>query len=267
MKHQHIAIIGYGAIAAYVVDALANDPALAIRYAIAREGREAAARAALGKDIEIVTCVEDLPDTVTLAVDCAGHEGLRAHGPALLHKGIDVISVSNGALADADLAITLDSAARAGGSRLRLLSGAVGAMDALSAASVGGLESVTYISRKPPLGWSGTPAEDRLDLASLTEAAVHFEGTARDAALAYPKNANVAATVALAGIGMDATKVRLIADPAMTANRHEIEAVGAFGRFRFEIEGNALPSNPKSSALTAMSIVQAIRLRTMPVSV
>ena len=260
MIQDKIALIGHGAIAAYVAQSLAD----AITCCIARPGRADAARTTLGP-LTIIETTDALPKSITLAIDCAGHNGLRTHGPAILKRGIDLISVSNGAMADAALVTDLEEAAKTGDATLRLLSGAIGGMDALAAAQIGGLESVTYTGRKPPAGWTGTPAETVLNLADLTEPAVHFEGSAREAALAYPKNANVAATVALAGIGMEGTRVKLIADPTMTANRHEIEAVGRFGRFRFEIEGNSLPTNPKSSALTAMSIVHAVHARSMAV--
>ncbi len=254
-----IALIGHGAIAAAVAQHLRREDGIALVCGLCRPGRDAAARAVFGEGAVIVTDVAAIPAPVTLAVDCAGHPGLRAHGPALLSRGIDVLTVSNGALADADFALALDAAAKAGGGRLRLLSGAIGAVDVLAAASVGGLERVVYTGRKPPAGWKGSAAEDALDLDALTEATVHFEGSAREAALRYPKNANVAATIALAGIGMDETQVRLIADPTRAGNRHEIEAQGAFGRFDFTIDGNALPGNPASSALTAMSVVRAVR--------
>jgi len=263
---QDIALIGHGAIAAEVARHLHTMPGVRLACALSRPGREGAARAALEVDA-VVTAVADLPAGIALAVDCAGHPGLRAHGPALLRAGVDVVTVSNGALADAEFALSLDAAARDGGARLRLLSGAIGAVDVLAAASVGGLERVVYTGRKPPAGWRGSAAEEVLDLDTLTEAVVHFEGTAREAALRYPKNANVAATVALAGIGMDATQVRLIADPARTGNLHEIEAQGAFGRFTFAIEGKALPGNPASSALTAMSVVRAVQDRIAAISV
>ena len=209
--------------------------------------------------VPVVRDVSELPPGITHLVDCAGHSGLAVHGPAALGAGIDVISLSLGALADAGLAADLAAAAQAGGARLHLASGAIGGLDALRAAAAGGLTHVRYTGRKPPLGWAGSRAEAVLDLTNLSAPATHFDGTARGAALAYPKNANVAGAVALAGLGFDATQARLIADPGAAGNIHEIEAEGAFGRFRFEITGAALPGNPKSSALAAMSVLAEIR--------
>ncbi|WP_281967863.1 aspartate dehydrogenase [Roseovarius nanhaiticus] len=253
-----IGLIGYGAIASYVACALKED-GMAPACVLARHGREAAAEAATG-----ATSVTDTAQMATRAdiiIDCAGHAGLTMHGPALLAAGRDLITLSLGALADAGLQSTLEAAPKGGG-RLHLASGAIGALDALSAARVGGLEMVRYTGIKPPGGWVGSPAEEVLDLVALKVAAPHFTGTARAAALAYPKNANVAAAVALAGIGFDATEVQLIADPAATQNTHRIEARGAFGQFDFVISGNALPDNPRSSALAAMSAVSALRRQT-----
>lgn len=208
----------------------------------------------------------DLPDDLDLMIDCAGHEALAGHGPEILARGLDLVTVSLGALADAGLAAALDEAARAGGAKLHLASGAIGALDCLQAARVGQLHRVTYTGRKPPQGWKGSPAEDRLDLDALASGAhIHFEGTARAAALAYPKNANVAAAVALAGIGFDDTRVQLIADADAPGNIHEVSAAGDFGEFHFRITGRALPDNPRSSALAAMSVVSKIEQLSRPV--
>ncbi len=258
---MNIVIIGFGAIASYVVAKLSQDADVVVSAVLCREGREEAAVNALGSAVKPITSVADIPGDTDVVIECAGHAALAQHGAAVLRRGIDLICTSNGALAQPELADNLANAAQSAGSSLQLISGAIGAMDAIAAANVGDIERVVYRGRKPPQGWKGSPADDEIDLDGLTEPACHFSGSAREAALRYPKNANVAATVALAGPGLDATKVELVADPAITENIHEIEVEGAFGRLQFRIDGKPLPGNPKSSALTAMSVVAAVRNR------
>ncbi|NNE80831.1 MAG: aspartate dehydrogenase [Silicimonas sp.] len=258
-----IGIIGTGAIGRYVAEHLKKQglgpDAVLVRAARLDQSGEKGGRR--------VCSVADLPDDITLMVDCAGHAALAEHGEAILLRGTDLITVSVGALADPALEKRLARAAQSGGAQLHLASGAIGALDCLAAARVGGLSEVVYTGRKPPAGWKGSPAEARLDLEGLDKSAVHFEGTARQAATDYPKNANVAAAVALAGIGFDKTKVELIADPSITANIHEVRANGHFGKFTFRIEGKALPDNPRSSALAAMSVIAAIERQRAAISI
>lgn len=250
-----IALIGNGAIASYVRQA-ATDRGHAVSAVIVRPERLIGTEGARGDGPAWVASVDDLSDGIDHVVDCAGHAGLAAHGPAVLRAGYDLTTLAIGALAEQDLADRLEEAARAGDARLSLASGAIGALDCLGAARIGRLDAVRYVGRKPPSGWLGSPAERVLDLHSMEgEARSHFRGTARDAAISYPKNANVAAAVALAGLGFDATEVELIADPSIERNVHEIHAEGDFGAFDFRIEGKSLPDNPRSSALAAMSAV------------
>ncbi|WP_171235105.1 aspartate dehydrogenase [Ruegeria sp. HKCCA6837] len=253
-----IAIIGTGAIAQYVQRALPKHEHEVVAFLVRPHRVES-------KTPLFVGSVDDLPDGTDMVLDCAGHEALAGLGPLILAKGIDIISVSVGALADRKTADRLESAARQGGGRLHLASGAIGALDCLSAAAVGSLTSVTYVGRKPPAGWKGSLAEHSLDLEKLSDAKTHFQGSAREAALSYPKNANVAAAVALAGVGFDATQVRLIADPTIQKNIHEIEAEGDFGTFQFRISGAALPDNPRSSALAAMSVLSKLNQLNNPI--
>jgi aspartate dehydrogenase len=139
-----------------------------------------------------------------------------------------------------------------------LPAGAIGGIDAIAAMRLAGLATVRYRSRKPPAAWRGSPAEQVTDLGKLTQQVVLYKGTAGEAALLYPQNANVAAAVALAGLGFDATEVELVADPDAPGNVHEIEAEGAAGRFAIQLQGKPSRSNPKTSALAAMSVARAL---------
>lgn len=256
-----IGLIGEGAIGRYVRDGVI-ERGHEVRAILVRAER-LQQRAIQGGSTLYVATVRDLPDDIDHMVDCAGHQALQSYGPDILRAGTDLTTVSIGALADPDLYRSLEQAAAEGDSRLHLASGAIGALDCLRAASAGALRRVTYIGRKPPAGWKGSPAETRLDLDNLRdEAAVHFDGPARVAAMEYPRNANVAAAVALAGLGFDDTRVRLIADPNVDENIHEVQADGDFGRFSFEIRGRSLPDNPRSSALAAMSVLSALEQQT-----
>ena len=252
-----LGIIGDGAISRYVRNG-AIERGHTIRALLLRSERLQESAKELHGALRVDNVV-DLPDDIDHMIDCAGHSALRAYGPDILRGGTDLTTVSLGALADPDVYQSLEAAAAEGGTRLHLVSGAIGALDCLRAARVGSLQSVTYVGRKPPQSWKGSPAETRLDLDNLTAGAeTHFDGSARDAATEYPKNANVAAAVALAGIGFDETRVKLIADPGVTENIHEVRATGDFGSFSFEIRGHSLPDNPRSSALAAMSVISKL---------
>ena len=258
----HIAMIGCGAIGAEVLKLVQGDPTIAVDTVLMAPASQAKARTVLDQyapKAELREALDANGAKPDLLVECAGHGAIEQHVLPALERGIACMVVSIGALSEEGLPERLEAAATKGGTQVHLLSGAIGGIDALAAAKVGGLESVVYSGRKAPLAWKGTPAEKVCDLASLTEATMIFEGSAQEAAATYPKNANVAATLALAGLGMKATKVRLYADPAVTENTHHVEARGAFGSMELTMRGKPLAANPKTSALTVYSVVRALR--------
>lgn len=258
MTALRVALIGCGAIGTSVLELLKGDTALAVVAIVVPEDGVAAAQ----RLVPGVPVASSVPATgIDLVVETAGHAAIEEHVLPALARGTPCIVASVGALSAVGLAERLEAAATAGRTQVQLIAGAIGAIDALAAARIGGLDSVRYTGRKPPQAWKGTPAEQGRDLDALAEETVIFEGSAREAAQLYPKNANVAATVSLAGLGLDKTLVRLIADPAIADNVHTVEAEGAFGSFELTMRNKPLAANPKTSALTVYSAVRALRNR------
>ncbi|GGF54138.1 putative L-aspartate dehydrogenase [Azorhizobium oxalatiphilum] len=251
-----VGIIGYGAMGAAFRSVL-EDEGGKVTAVLGRASSLARTRAELPTSVLVTDDVAAFCAAVDVAVECAGHEGLRLHGPRVLAAGIDLVVASVGALADAPTEAALRAAAETGG-RLVIPAGALAGLDALSAARAAGLEEVRYTSRKAPRAWRGTKAETMIDLDAVTQATVFFEGSAREAALAFPQNANVVAAAALAGAGFEATRVALMADPQTSANRHQLEARGAFGELSLQVLARTLEANPKTSLLAPLSLVRAV---------
>lgn len=256
----HITMIGCGAIGIGVLELLEKDPQLCVDAVIASAGSADLVRQRLASFRQPPRVLTALPADARpdLLVECAGHKAIEEHVLPALERGIACLIVSVGALSEVGLVERLEAAAARGHTRIELLPGAIGGIDALSAAKVGGLDSVDYIGRKPAKAWKHTPAEQVCDLDGIQEPTVIFEGSAREAARLYPKNANVAATLSLAGLGLDRTRVTLVADPLSEENVHHFEARGAFGGFEMSLRGKPLQANPKTSALTVYSVVRAL---------
>lgn len=256
----NVLLIGLGAIGGEVLRHLHDDPDVRISHVLLRSSQRITAELLPMLDgVHIVRRVDEITELPGFALECAGAEAVRQHVIALLLLGVDVALCSIGSLINDELAGLVREASRAGGAQAHLISGAVAGIDALSSARILGLESVTLTSRKPPIGWTGTAAEEVCDLNSIQEPIIVFRGCARRAAHLYPKNANVAATVALAGVGLDKTEITLIADPTIGTNTHQIDAHGTFGEMHLLTSNKTLVDNPRTSALAALSAIRAIR--------
>lgn len=261
---QRVGIIGNGAIAQDLVSILMAQDAAPSLSVLVRPGREDAAREVLGAaglpsealvTGDLAAFLASAPDIVA---ECAGHGAVSDHGVPILEAGADLIAASVGALSDATLYARLQATAQRCGKQVIIPPGAIGGIDVLSAARLSGLTSVIYTGRKPPKAWAGTPAEATFDLDAVSAPTVIFQGSARDAAQAYPKNANVAATLALAGLGMDDTQVTLVADPTLTENVHEFAIASPAVEATVRLVGKPSQRNPKTSQTTVLSIARAI---------
>lgn len=268
MRHEagplRLALIGCGAIGAAVLERLRGDADVVVAAIVVND--TARAQAVAGRLAPGALVSTTVPaQGIDLVVEAAGHAAIEQHVVPALARGLPAIVASVGALSQPGLPERLEAAARTGRTQVQLIAGAIGAIDALAAAGIGGLHEVRYTGTKAANAWKGTPAALAHDLDALTSATVLFEGTAREAAALYPKNANVAATVSLAGLGLDRTRVRLVADPLATENVHRLEVVGAFGRLDISVQNQPLAANPKTSALTVYSLLRALRQHVAPV--
>ncbi len=254
-----VGLIGLGAIGQRVISLIEDQRMSQIEIvgALVRDTQ----RSRPDQSIPLVSTVAELlalePEVV---VEAAGHDALRDHGPAILRSGCDLLFLGVGAFANPEVEKRMYDAATEGGGRARVVSGAIGALDAISAAAVGGITSVTHTTRKPARTLLAAEEADK-----LTDAVEIFKGNAREAALLFPESINVAAAVSLAGIGLDKTEVCIFADPNVTRNRHEVEVDGEFGWLKFEIEGIPTEENPRTGRLVAMSVVRQLLLRRAPI--
>ncbi|WP_299964142.1 aspartate dehydrogenase [uncultured Roseobacter sp.] len=264
---MHLALIGYGNIGRETANLLSSRPVEKLTVLVRSSAvvpvlqdpalRTAATSVEVTDDLE--TLVTAAPD---LTIECAGQEAVARYAPALLTAARTVLIVSTGALADQNLSDRLRAAAEDGGGRLILPSGAIGGIDLLSALTLSGNMELQYIATKPPAAWRDTSAEEVCDLSALQEPCAFFRGNARTAAQRYPKNANVAATLALAGPGFESTQVTLVADPNASGNMHAYEVDCPAGRFSMQIENAPSAGNAKTSLATVYSVLREInRLR------
>jgi aspartate dehydrogenase len=258
-RQRRVGLIGFGAVGSTLTQLIAEGRGgggLSIVSVLVRHPDRHPPSAASGA-VPFVPDVEALlrlkPDVV---VEAAGHDAVRIHLPAILRAGIDVLAISVGALAEPAAMDAVTAAARAGRSQLRVPSGAIAGLDAIGAAAIGELERVLHVVRKPP-GALLAPEEARSVLAG-GRARELFAGSAREAALRFPANANVVAAVALAGLGLDRTEARVMADPRVSRNTHEICAEGTFGRLLVRIE-NTPSENPKTGRIVPLSLLRALR--------
>ena len=139
-------------------------------------------------------------------------------------------------------------------------SGALAGLDGVKALAVGRLRRLSLTTRKPPRALASAPwlQRKRLGLDRLTRARLLFEGTPRAVVRAFPQNTNVAAALALAGGATARTRIRVIADPSLRVNVHELEAEGDCGTIRCRIESRP-SANPKTSELAIRSAIATLR--------
>jgi aspartate dehydrogenase len=256
---MHLGLIGYGSIGRALVALLTVEDVTKITVLVRSTALNSSTNSTSGIPIQFVTSLTDLlKDEPLVVVECAGHTAVATYAQAILEAGTDLIVASVDAFADADLHDGVIAAAKAGGAKLILPTGAIGGLDLLQVLATHGDVDVTYRGVKPPQAWKGSHADKITDIDALTEPMTFFQGSAREAARAYPKNANVVAVIALSGAGFDTMKVALIADPSATTNTHAFEVTSPLCRYTIEIANTATADNPRTSMTTVASLQKLV---------
>ncbi len=212
--------------------------------------------------------IVDIPELAEadIVVECAPAALFERVALPALEAGRIFIPASAGALLPR---MHLAKLALQTGARIVVPTGALLGLDAVRAAAEGPIESVTIETRKPPMSLAGAPYLERngIDVMDLIRPLLVFDGNALEAAAGFPANVNVAAALAMAGIGPIRTRVQIWADPEVTRNIHTIRVEAEAARFTMTIENVPSAENPKTGQLTPLSLLACLRGLVSPLKV
>ena len=267
---MRIGIIGGGVIARLFLEHIRRGDMGEAEVAAIQGRSETSRGKALAAEYKLpyVTSLDALiEERPAMVIEAASHDAVRDHAESLLNRGIAVMVLSGGALCDDALRARLETAAAKHKALLYVPSGGIGGLDALKAACVAGVDSVEIAVTKPPAAWKGIPYVEKmnLDLDRLSGPVTLFDGTAREGVPHFPANVNIAAALSMAGIGFDRTRLKVVADPALTLNTHYINISGKTGRISLKFESVPFPDNPKTAMLACYSALAAFRQFNSPV--
>lgn len=197
-----------------------------------------------------------------IIIEAASQQAVKNFAKQIIESGKDLMVMSVGALADTlFLAELLQlTPIRNGQSKIYVPSGAIAGIDAIR--SVRHIaDSISITTKKSPKALAGAPffTTRNVSLDNITKVTEIYEGSAVEAVKLFPANVNVAAVLSLAGIGVEKTMVRILADPEATTNQHEIVATGSFGEIKISVNNVTAPGNPKTSFLAVLSAIECLR--------
>ena len=254
---MRVGVIGCGAIGSVIVKAARLEgfaEIVALYDKHVEKAQKLAENAFVAKNFD-----EFIDIDMDVVVEAASQQAVEAYAEKILERA-DLMMMSVGALANDELLSRIERAAKKNNRRIYLPSGAVAGLDALkSVSSVA--DEVVLTTRKNPASLKGAPFFDiyGINPDEIKEETLLFEGSARQAVKLFPQNINVAAAVSLAGIGFDRTKVRIIADPKIKTNIHEVRVKGEFGEIVAITNNVPSQQNPKTSYLAALSAVRTLK--------
>jgi aspartate dehydrogenase len=264
-----IALIGCGSIGTEIIKSIKNGEIPHAKVVAIVDTREHAVEEVLGKlnihDIQIFSDFQDFLSSslfsfVDIIVEAASQMAVRNYGKKILEFGKKFLVLSTGVFADPILLSEFVNLADEKNAKIVIPTGAIAGIDMIRSVKKN-LTSLSITTTKNPVALSGAPFFNSSKIKSETIATktLLYEGSAEDAILMFPANVNVAVTLALAGLGLKRTEVRVIADPDIKINQHEILASGNFGDIYIIVRNNPMVENPRTSMLAALSAIESLR--------
>jgi len=208
----------------------------------------------------VKTLTQMLRANIDLVVEAASQQAVREYAERILKSRKDMLVLSVGALLDSTLLNRLLQTCQRYRQRIYVVSGALGGIDAIKAASIIGFHDLTLTTRKHPSALASSPffAERRLDPNTIKVPTILYEGNPVEAVRLFPTNVNVAATLTLAA-SPKSPLIRVVADPSLDVNIHEVVARGEFGEITIVMKNTPSPKNPKTSYIAALSAISALK--------
>jgi len=261
---RRIGIIGCGAIGSSLAKAIVegkvkNGNLIALYDKILDKAKKLADE--LKINVKVCKNFEEFLDTKPdFVIEAASQEAVRDYSERILSINSELMIMSAGALLDDELRKRIDEMAKRKNLRVYVPSGAIAGLDAIKAARNSKIYRVTLKTTKNPLSLLKAPyiVERNINLREIEEAKVIYEGPAEEAVKGFPANINVSASLSLAGIGKKETLVKIVADPKVNKNIHEIEVEGNFGKIYVKTENELHPENPSTSYLAFLSALETL---------
>jgi len=242
-----VGIIGCGAIANIITTSIVpENNGIEIAYFFDKDIERAENLASLAGGVAALD-FDEMVDNVDLVLECASPDSVKYFAPKVLNKGRDMIVMSIGAFMDVDFYQEVEKIAKQNNAKVHLPSGAIVGLDGIKAVAKFGLKEVSLVTRKSPKSLGK----------NIDEVEVLFEGKASEAVKEFPLNINVAATISIAC--QRDIDVKIIVDPSVDRNVHEITAKGDFGEFKTTTMNFPCAANPKTSMLAALSAIRLLK--------
>jgi len=258
---KNIGIMGCGAIGSRMAKSVSNELAGVCRLTglfDTNPGKVDQIAKALSAPDAICRSFDELLTKCDILVEATTSADVLTFIRRALQARKHVLVLSVGKLLQAD---DIFSLARENGCSLMVPSGAIAGIDAVKSASLVPINKIVLTTRKPINGFEGNVyiQSQGIDLSTIRGEVTIFDGDVDKAVQYFPQNINVAATLALAARAKEKIRIRIVTSPAFTANSHEIEMTGDFGRMVTRTENVICPDNPKTSYLAVLSGIQTLK--------